>query len=316
MVKKFVLIAAGLLVAGGYCSPWASRASLASPASNAQRGATREGFPHEVKGHRNRECATCHLARRQAGADTDRPEAKDFPHTSCIGCHNFAAEFFKAALGGRSRFCSVCHEPRPISRASPALIRGALVHPESSDFANQFSHKAHRVGEMVEPGRIGSNFSRRLCTDCHKPLKKVAASEREMKTEMGHAACFVCHGAAPQVHTISADRFPLMRDCGVCHRLLDSGAPPRGQTIFGKIRGFRHGDHDIDIRPKRRSDFPLPVESDYLCALCHKETAEAVSLASIRLPAETFCVECHKPDKPGLPDRLSDEVRSVLRSNR
>jgi hypothetical protein len=34
------------------------------------------------------------------------------------------------------------------------------------------------------------------------------------------------------------------------------------------------------------------------------------------MPAEAFCVECHKPDKPGLPDRLSDEVRSVLRSNR
>jgi hypothetical protein len=107
-----------------------------------------------------------------------------------------------------------------------------------------------------------------------------------------------------------------MRDCGVCHKLRDSAAVARGQSIFGKIRGFRHGDHDIDIRPKRRSDFPLPIESDYMCALCHKETAEAVSLASIRLPAEAFCVECHKPEKPGLPDRLSDEVTSALRSNR
>jgi hypothetical protein len=316
LIKKFVLIAAGLLVAGSYCTPWASRASPASPASNAQRGAPREGFPHEVKEHRNLECATCHLARRQAGVSTDRPEAKDFAHTSCIGCHNFAAEFFKMALGGRSRFCSVCHEPRPISRANPALIQGALVRPESSDFANQFSHKAHRAPSTV-PALIGATFTLKdRCTDCHKPLKKVAASEREMKTEIGHAACFVCHGASPQVHTISADRFPLMRDCGVCHRLRDSGARAQVQTIFGKVRGFRHGDHDIDIRPKRRSDFPLPIESDYLCALCHKETAEAVSLASIRLPAEAFCVECHKPDKPGLPDRLSDEITSVLRSNR
>ena len=203
------------------------------------------------------------------------------------------------------------------------------MHPESSDFGNQFSHKAHRTslpagftisavrgGELAGYGRQFKSGAAPLCTDCHQPVKRVAAGSREMKTEMGHAACFVCHAAAGETRRVSADRFPQAADCAVCHRLRDGGAGARGQSIFGKIRGFRHDDHDRDIRPKRRSDFPLPTESDYMCALCHKQTAEAGSLASIRLPAEEFCVECHKADRPGLPGRLSDEVTGALRSNR
>src|SRR5215510_679839 len=163
-------------------------------------------FPHDQKEHRKVECAACHLGAKDKPARTDQPMAKDFPHATCVRCHNFAAEFFKVALGGQSKFCTVCHENRRISRADKALRQGVLSPTDSTDFDDAFSHKAHRkvlpadltIRPVTNP-QYGSQFSigtSPRCTDCHGQIKPAPERAKDMQTESSHPTCFVCHGAS------------------------------------------------------------------------------------------------------------------------
>ena len=137
-----------------------------------------------------------------------------------------------------------------------------------------------------------------------------------MKTEESHPTCFVCHGGAPpEPRRVSAETFPYANDCKVCHELRMSDMGRRPRTLFGSIKGFRHGDHDIDIRPKKRSDFPLPTAPDRLCSECHKPADQVEKLIDIRLPEAGYCDKCHINNKPGLPGRLSDDILNRLRGN-
>lgn len=285
----------------------------------------RGSFPHDQKEHIKIQCADCHLSAKDKPTRTDQPMAKDFPHTACIRCHNFAAEFFKTALGQPSRFCGVCHEARRISRTDKALRPGAFPKPLMSDFADAFSHKAHRktlpadfpVVPISNPP-YGSQFKpgeNPRCTDCHEQIKKTRIELKDMRTESNHPACFVCHGRAPESRRVSAEVFPYANDCKVCHELHISGTDARSRSLFGSIKGFRHDDHDIDIRPKRRSDFPLPAAPDRLCSDCHKPIDQVEKLDSIKLPEVGRCNTCHIDRKPGLPGKLSDEVLSKLKGN-
>ena len=282
------------------------------------------GFAHDQKEHLKIVCADCHLSGKEKPARTDQPMAKDFPHVACIRCHNFAAEFFKTAMGQPSRFCAVCHETRRISRSDKALRPGVFPKPGMSDFDDAFSHKAHRktlppdfrivpisnppYGLQFKAGETPS------CTDCHEQTKKPRTDSKDMRTESNHATCFTCHGA-PEPRRVSAESFPYANDCKGCHELNVRGTGARSPSLFRSIKGFRHDDHDLDIRPKKRSDFPLPTAPDRLCSECHKPIDQIEKLNAIRLPEAGSCNTCHIDKKPGLPGRLSDEVLNKLKGN-
>jgi hypothetical protein len=320
-------MAIGGLLISGYFTCAASSSLHGQPFSieQAKDRTGRGAFPHDQKEHAKVGCADCHLAAKEKPKNTDQPMAKDFPHNACIRCHNFAAEFFKSAFGGGSRFCGVCHEARRISKADKALRPGVFPRPRISDFEDAFSHKAHRkalpsdlrIAPVSNPP-YGSQFTAGAsprCTDCHQQVKRAMASAREFKTEESHRACFVCHGgAAAEPRRVAADEFPFENDCKVCHELSMAGAGPGRQSLLGSIKDFRHDDHDIDIRPKKRSDFPLPTAPDRLCAECHK-IEQVEKLNAIRLPQAGYCDTCHISKKPGLPDKLSEEILNKLRSN-
>lgn len=325
---KFLFNLGGLLAFGalvGFASSRADEASLFS-AGQARERAGHGAFPHEQKQHIKVQCADCHLASREKTGNTDQPKASDFPHAACIRCHNFAAEFFKSAVGQPSRFCAVCHEPRRISKMDKALRPGVFARPQISDFDDAFSHKAHRKilpadFHIMPAGNppYGSGF--RLgesprCTDCHEPVRRAAAAARDMKTEASHATCFVCHGAEPpEPRSAPAETFPHANDCSVCHELRLLDARPRTRGLFGTVKGFRHDDHDLDIRPKKRSDFPLSSATDRLCAECHQPVDRLERLAEIKLPEAGYCDRCHIDNKPGLPGKLSEDVLNRLRGN-
>ena len=322
------LLAASVLIALAMCSGLtSSRANQRSLFSigQAKDRTGHGGFPHDQKEHIKTQCADCHLSAKEKPARTDQPMAKDFPHTACIRCHNFAAEFFKTALGQPGRFCAVCHEPRRISRTDKALRPGVFPKPQVSDFDDAFSHRAHRktlpadfrVAPISDPSH-GSQFKAGespRCTDCHEQIKEARIDSKDIKTESNHATCFVCHGSTLESRRVPAEVFPYSNDCKVCHELRVSGTDARSHSLFGSIKGFRHDDHDIDIRPKKKSDFPLPTASDRLCSDCHRPIDQIEKLNSIKLPEAGRCNTCHIDRKPGLPGKLSDEVLSKLKGN-
>jgi hypothetical protein len=281
----------------------------------------RAGFPHDQKEHQKVECAACHQGAPNKPANTDEPMAKDFPHTSCIRCHNFAAEVFKA-ISGKNRFCGVCHEQRSISRSDKALRPGVLSSGQTGEFDDVFSHKAHRkslpaafqIRPIRAPFPYGAQFKAGAgprCTDCHAQVQRAQADAKDMRTEKGHAVCFVCHGGdASESRSPRADEFPYANDCRVCHALREPAMI--AHSVFGVIKEFKHDDHTLDIRPKKKSDFPISTEPDRLCVECHKPTDETRRLSEIALPQIGYCQKCHIDDRPGLPGKLTEEVASRL----
>jgi predicted CXXCH cytochrome family protein len=316
-IKKCVVALAclaGLALCGG---PQSSAGEPQRAGEAQQRRSGREGFPHEQKAHRKVECSKCH----KTSTDTDEPKAKDFPHGDCISCHNFAAEVFKAALSGSNRFCGICHSGRPVSKSQPALF-GRFPQLAKSDFGLDFSHEAHRkplpadlriapVNEKT-PAEFESRFTlgdNPKCTSCHLEVRPVGAEARDMRTVTGHPVCFTCHGTmAAGGRRRPAEEFPYSNDCGACHEL----GGPQSRDLLPKVVRFRHADHDVDIRPKRKADFPLPKAPDRLCAECHQSAAMAKSLDQIKLPEESRCNQCHN-GRLGLPDALAQDVLNSLR---
>jgi hypothetical protein len=320
---KLLILALGTLAAAQFVPAVESSPGVVLEFQREQAAAARGRFPHEKKEHQKLDCASCHLGAKEKPRRTDQPMARDFPHSSCVRCHNFAAEFFKVAFGKPSGFCATCHESRHISKSDKALIPGVLTRGEQSDFGDVFSHKAHRKSlpadlRILPTSTYGSQFtagSVARCTDCHIPIQREPINRMDMKTEKAHASCFVCHGGnPPEPRRVTAREFPYEQDCAACHALR-TGAPAGVQvaSLFGRIRDFRHNDHDLDIRPKRRSDFPLPTALDYMCAACHEPISATETLADIRMPAASYCDRCHIDNRPGLPSALESEVRTRLR---
>ena len=325
--KLGVIVAGAILVAAACLASPVSRASETALPNQAQSVAGRGRFPHENKEHRKIECASCHLGAKEKPKNTDQPMAKDFPHATCVKCHNFAAEFFKAVFGKPSGYCTVCHEARRISKADKALIAGSLARGEQSDFGDVFSHKGHRktlpsdlhitpVSSGARAG-YGSQFqagSVARCTDCHAQVMRAPRNAMDMKTEKAHASCFVCHaGNPPEPRRVPAAEFPYENDCAGCHALrAGEGGMLRAASIAGMIKDFRHNDHDLDIRPKKRSDFPLPTARDYMCVDCHAPAGDSERLGDIRLPGAGYCDRCHIDNRPGLPAALAADVRGKL----
>jgi hypothetical protein len=325
---RCLLVLSGLLPLGAFGGLASSHAGEPRPFSieKAKDRTGRGSFPHDLKEHVKVQCADCHSATKDKIENTDQPMAKEFPHAVCVRCHNFAAEFFKAAFGQTSRFCGVCHETRRISKSDKSLRPGVFPHPNTSDFVDEFSHKAHRkilpadfrivainnshYGSQFEPGESPR------CTDCHEPNKKAKPGAKDIKTEASHATCFVCHGGAPpKARKMSAEIFPYDRDCKVCHTLRGPGIAPLAQRLFGSIKDFRHSDHEKDIRPKKRGDFPFPTAPDHLCAECHTPADRVEKLSDIKLPESGYCDRCHINNRPGLPGKLSDDTLKKLKGS-
>lgn len=319
--QKTRLIAIGAFLALG---AWLALNSPSAGRANPSFEQTREriartGFPHDQKEHQKVDCASCHQGAPQKPANTDAPMSKDFPHTSCIKCHNFAAEVFKAT-SGKNRFCGVCHEQRSISRSDKALRPGVLFAGATTEFEDRFSHKAHRkslppalqVRPVSGPRLYGGQFragASPRCNDCHAQVQRLGDA-KDMQTEKGHAACFVCHGNQPASRSAPATEFPYPGDCRVCHALRSPGMI--AHSSFGSIKEFKHDDHTLDIRPKRKADFPISTAPDRLCVECHKPADEAQKLSEITLPEIGHCQKCHIDNRPGLPGKLSEDVAARL----
>ncbi|HKQ03943.1 MAG TPA: hypothetical protein VJ464_02340 [Blastocatellia bacterium] len=325
-IKSSVLVLGCLLVLTAFIGSRPSRADE-SRLPEPQRGARPAGpprFPHKQEKHRTVNCASCHLGAKRDATQSDRPVAKDFPHTACVGCHqNFAAEFFKYGVAGSNRFCGICHMPGRTA-ASPESLRTDFTSPEMkrfTEFEDIFGHKAHqqpvRSDIQLRPVAGGAQFSvgsRPLCTSCHAPIRNASDDAKDMRTEMDHPTCFVCHGgSSTKLRALSEiNRFPYENDCKGCHGLIEGEAGAARVELFGSIKKFRHYiDHDIDIRPKKKPWTP-PVAHDYLCSDCHSPISETTALSQITLPQAGYCNQCHQARKPGLPDRLSAQDLNKL----
>lgn len=277
--------------------------------------ATREraSFDHKRKDHAKVTCNACHRVTPQ------QMEVVSFPaHPTCVGCHNFAKEYFTRGTG----FCGVCHQGGPTSRTSAGLFNfkektDRLHALFGSDFGIDFSHEAHRkplpasfefqpVANRTEaaPAKLTAGQTAR-CTDCHQRIKKAQPGENELTIEKGHSTCFQCHGIRPD--TAAREHFPYMNDCKECHEIGGSKA-----THLALIRDFSHADHEFDIRPRRKVDYQVKRSPDFLCAECHKSVDQAQKLTDIRMPDENTCGACHN-GRLGQPDALARDVLDKLK---
>ncbi|MCI0487623.1 MAG: hypothetical protein L0229_13610 [Blastocatellia bacterium] len=320
-IKKIIFTVGCLLIVGVYFAPSEAREQDASGRQPVQSARVNAKFPHGEKRHSELDCAKCHRVTREAPFDVKDPNGSSaYPgHASCTSCHNFALMFFT-----RPQFCWVCHDGRPVSKSQPALFDRVPKSEARGDFGIDFSHVNHRkdLPQNITINRFDAtpiaHFGERFlpgaspkCTECHEELKGLRTGMKDMNTAKGHGACFVCHGDIPASGRIKSVReFPYMNDCRECHEL----GGPRSPHLFDNypVRGFRHDDHDYDIRPRTKAQIRAIKAEDRLCSECHSAAAAAESLRAIRLPEENHCNECHNGNI-GLPDPLETDVLETLR---
>jgi hypothetical protein len=301
-LKVIGLVASLLLLLG-------SRAALVVPGTPSVQEAAR--FKHGIEKHRTLTCAQCHTL------TPERIEVEAFPgHAACVNCHNLAGE----AMTRPRVFCGVCHEARPITKSDPALLRfprrgeGGSV---PSEFGIGFSHPAHLKAQSAGPACRATAIKQitlttpsaagrsPLCTDCHRRTESPATPEMTLDT--GHTTCFQCHCEQPLKPSGQAV-MPSMYECAQCHQLAGARSP----RLSGLVREFRHQDHELDTRPRRKAEAQRARAADYLCLECHQVVTTAASLGEIKLPEERQCLACHN-GRVGLPDALAREVVESLR---
>ncbi|MGE0126750.1 MAG: hypothetical protein AB7U82_01505 [Blastocatellales bacterium] len=287
MSLLFALMVGGYQLAGGSLS---NATQQKTPDANAE-----VVFQHKSEKHSELDCSLCHTVTR------DKIEVKEFPsHNACVSCHNFAEEM----VVHTATFCGVCHESKPISKSDPALFQFPKPRT-SSDFGYDFSHVSHLKFQSVGVECDGRNLGRQpQCADCHVRAEPESKSATEMTIETGHAACFKCHCEEPSIQPA----MPAMRDCAECHQ-VDGPHSPR---LFNVVKAFRHGDHELDTRPKRKAELSKNRPADYLCAECHQAVVAAGGLNEIKLPEAASCNQCHN-GKAGLPDELAKDVVESLK---
>jgi hypothetical protein len=324
-IRLCVLACLGLLALG--VGLRGSRADSPTSASQAGLSRDRAFFPHNQPGHRKVDCAKCHTI------TPDKIDETRFPgHVSCVGCHNLALE----SLSRPVTYCGICHNSQLITKAQPALF----MYPKPGgvrDFGMDFSHPAHLKprtmtgapvsgssasaqsampgianqqpdshgqlsdGAWLQKASFAQNMSTNpSCLDCHKPAQQMGRKSIDFITNVGHPACFVCHGAKPIAP-------PSMFQCAGCHEL----AGPKYPMLYGRVVDFRHSDHVYDTRPIFKAQTIFPRAPDYLCSECHRSAAMAVRLSDIKLPQQSYCIECHN-GKIGLPDPLAKNVLDSL----
>jgi len=323
------------LLALGVCL--GSRAD--SPVTGPQVGGRdRAFFPHNKPGHMKQDCSKCHTITPAQIDEKKFPshascischnlalEALSRPITYCGICHDGRpaskaqpALFLYPKPGGISDFgMDFSHpahlKPRPpVTQATIPTTSAAIEVPQGIENRFETATVAERRSGSDKES-TASHFARSAavfrqdaslvnprCFDCHKPAQQIGGKMVDFITNVGHPACFVCHGEKPLAP-------PSMFQCAGCHKL--SG--PRYPNLYGKVIDFKHSDHVYDTRPIIRGQTIFPRKQDYLCSECHQSAAQAVQLSDIKLPQQNYCMECHNGNL-GLPDPLATNVINSL----
>lgn len=294
--KKVITLLAGLgaLILWILTSPLAGQ-DVPAVKPQVEESVETANFPHEKDKHRSVECSKCHLV------SPAKPDVKEFPgHAVCVTCHNLVLEGVKRPVA----YCGICHQRQKLTKAQPGLLVFPKPMPKG-DFGTNFSHPSHLkpvLGALV-PASLAQSSSAQTprCADCHKAMEPERSDLPDITKATGHPACFKCHGEHPT-------KPPSMFQCAECHKLEGLLAP----HLFGRVKGFRHQDHDYDIRPRKKADVLLDRSGDRLCRDCHGSVISAVGLKDIQLPRAEHCSSCHN-GKIGLPDFLAKNVVDSLR---
>jgi len=280
----------------------AQRAALPYSKDQSRERRDRARFPHNKEKHRTLECAKCHEV------TLAQPVVERSPgHNACVSCHNFA----EMAVLDFSGYCGVCHAGLPAGKEDTKLFQFPKA-TRPGDFGIDFSHPRHAKPfepptaaptGMIAPVALvqgAGSMATVRCSGCHFHAEKTSLeSGPELSLASGHRYCYACHGATPV-------KQPSMNQCSGCHKLGLAVAP----RIYGKVANFKHLDHEIDIRKRRKGE---PVASgDGLCVTCHQSTANAERLAEIELPPLVSCGQCHTGGL-GFPETLSASVQETLK---
>lgn len=251
---------------------------------------SKASFPHGKAKHRTLDCAKCHKV------SIEKPDVKYFPgHNACSSCHNFGEQ----ALNHADSFCGICHNGTPTSVQQPALF-AFPKRTVPTDFGYQFSHVSHLKtlpvnAALKEPFAGGQNP---ICTNCHH----MTPTKVDYTSDFSHGACFTCHGQTP----VAA---PAFNECAKCH-LVDG---EHFVSLIDSVKNFKHSEHSIDIRSKKKVELANYRKPDFLCFDCHNNVATSTSLPAIHVPTEQTCNTCHN-GRIGLPDPLAMEIITSLKS--
>ena len=282
----------------------AQQATVPFSGEQTQERRNRARFPHKSPKHKTLQCASCHQV---SGATF---EVENYPgHNACITCHNFA----EMAVRDFSGYCGTCHTGLPSSKEETKLFPFPKARRQS-EFGIDFSHPSHSkpfapptkpASGLVAPTAILSSreaggLVTAKCSDCHSRTPDISAAVApEMTLPSGHRYCYVCHGETPV-------KQPSMNECAGCHKL----DLPYGKPLYGIVTNFKHHDHEIDIRKRRKGE--TAARGDDLCVACHQTARNALRLSDLKLPAPSTCRECHNGGL-GLPEKLSETVEASLR---
>lgn len=272
---------------------------------------------------RDLSCGTCHAA-SVAQPDTNRypgPDLIKFPETAKLAmtgskvnnlgfpkAHSACTECHKEIAPGSNRMCGMCHES----------IKKLRVFPnedvELSQFADRYSHKAHKdyFDGNPEPAKVTAShrvtdasfrtvaFARPVvavekglrCSECH-----VVDSAGVKMVLPQHEGCFVCH-AKTKIVPEKSDTF--WNKCSGCHANMEANKPtidaalkpPKDATHAvaamsmpirylvtptGKMNpAFRHASHGT-MTPDTGKSAGKALEGKASCLFCHTSAERAAT---------------------------------------
>lgn len=259
-------------------------------------------------------CATCH-ASSVAQPDTNRypgpdlvkyPEAAKFAldgdrinklgfaksHSACIECHTEIAP-------GSNRMCGMCHQSLQKLRVFPN------PDVELSQFADRYSHKAHKdyFDGNPEPSKVSAShrvtdtsfFSIGYsmpaavekglrCSECHF----IDTKGQKMKLPQ-HDGCFVCH-AKPRIVPEKSDTF--WNKCTGCHANMEANKP----TVDATLKPPKDADHAIAAltMPLRYVVTPTGAANPAFRHTTHGTmTPDTGKSAGKALEGKASCLFCH-----------------------
>ena len=240
-------------------------------------------------------------------------------HSACIECHGGA---IKPGPGGQ--MCAMCHV------SSAQLLPFPSANIEQSQFADRYSHKAHKdyLDSFPNPSGVKTDAKPEKglrCSECHDP-----AQGGVKMTLPVHQECFVCH-ANVKIVSKSADSF--WTACTGCHANMAENKP----TVNPKLKVPKDAEYGVaaEIMPLRyvvtptgRGNAPFnhvggkakyhevlkpdtgrmagkTVEGKAACIFCHTSAERAASRTQMQAfalrrtdppvpqPPGTACSACH-----------------------
>jgi len=182
-----------------------------------------------------------------------RAQPRPFSHQAhlrlqltCVSCHPAAAGSARAEdnLLPPARACHGCHAEAAVKKP-----RRTLVH--------RFSHRQHVALGSVAPLLRAAVASGRYLSPPGALLEQLEAA--------GNNACAACHRGLERSTQVSAENFPRMADCLVCHDKID---PPFScETCHDRSTPLKPASHTpLYLDEHSRRDAGLDKAS---CAVCH-----------------------------------------------